>query len=110
MGHAIAAPGANTNIFTALTPTAGEASTWRLQISLATASVVNLRVTDGTTAYTQNLFNGDSLVASRLFTCQFMVAATSSLSGTTALTYSIQVATDGVIQTLIIDEVLGGSV
>ena len=66
LGHAIPAPGANTNIFTALTPS-DHASAWRMQISLATGAVVNLRVTDGSTAYTQALFDGATLTAGRLY-------------------------------------------
>ena len=109
MIHAGAAPGSNTNCFTALTPS-DHASAWRMQIAVATGGIIDLRVTDGTTAYSQSLFDGAALTAGRLYTCQFLVSSTSSLSGTTALTYSIRLQTDSVIQTLIIDEVQGGSV
>jgi hypothetical protein len=107
MTHAGAAPGANTDIFTALTPTA-QAAVWRIQIALTTGSKVDVRVTDGSTAYSQTLNNDTALTAACLYTFTFMVAATSSLTGTTALTYSIRVKTDSVIQTLIVDEIIGG--
>ena len=105
--HAGAAPGVNTNIFTALTPS-DHASAWRIQIALTTGSKVDLRVTDGTTAYSQTLNNDTALTAACLYTFTVLVASTSSLSGTTALTYSLRVKTDSIIQTLIVDEVVGG--
>lgn len=107
--HAGAAPGANTDIFTALTPS-NDASAWRIQICLTTGSKVDVRVTDGTTAYSQTLNNDTALTAANLYTFTILVASTSSLSGSTALTYSLRVKTDSVIQTLIVDEVIGGSV
>ena len=105
--HAGAAPGANTDIFTAITPGPG-ASAWRIQIALTTGSKVDLRVTDGSTAYSQTLNNDTALTAACLYNLSAMVSNTSSLTGTTALTYSLRVKTDSVIQTCIVDEVVGG--
>jgi hypothetical protein len=100
--HAIAAPGANTNIFTALAPN-HPGSYWDIDISLATASIVDLRVTDGTTAYSQALWDEASLTAGRRYSCSVLVPK-ASVAGT-ALTYSLRVRTDGIIQSLCIDEV-----
>lgn len=104
--HALAAPGADTNIFTAITPS-GKASAWRIGICLSTGSKVDVRVTDGSTAYSQTLNNDVALTANCFYTFTLPVAATSSAGGATALTYSIRVKTNSVIQTLIIDEVIG---
>lgn len=109
MVHAGAAPGVNTDIFTALTPGPG-ATAWRIQIALTTGSKVDLRVTDGSTAYSQTLNNDTALTAACLYNFTVLVSNTSSLSGTTSLTYSLRVKTDSVIQTLIVDEVTGGVV
>lgn len=107
--HAGAAPGANTDIFTAITPS-GDAAAWRIQIALTTGSKVDVRVTDGSTAYSQTLNNDVALTAACLYTFTILVASTSTIAGSTALTYSLRVKTDSIIQTLIVDEVLGGSV
>ena len=98
--HALAAPGANTDAFTAVTPHA-TASTLRLTISLATTSIVDLRITDGTTAYSIALNAAVALVASQLYVFSFGCGI--------GLTYSIRVRTDSVIQTLFLDEVRGGA-
>jgi hypothetical protein len=104
--HALAAPGANTNIFTAITPSPNAAA-WRVTIALTTSSKVDLRVTDGTTAYSNVLNNDTALAAGGLYTFSFGVAATSTLTGATALTFSLRVQTDSVIRQLYIEEVLG---
>lgn len=112
--HALAAPGANTSFLSAtvtadattgITPSAG-ACMWRLLISLATSSILDLYVTDGTTAYTIHLNGNTALTASTLYGFTFPVSRTKQ-DGSTTLTYQLRVATDSVIQTLIIDEVTG---
>lgn len=105
--HAGSAPGADTDIFTAITP-GSECSAWRIQIALTTSSKVDVRVTDGTTAYSQTLNGDTALAANCLYTFVVLVSKTSSLAGTTAMTYSMRVKTNSVIQTLIVDEVIGG--
>lgn len=102
--HAGAAPGANTNAFTAVTPTPN-CCAWRLSMSFATTTKVDIRVTDGTTAYSIHLFANADCTASCEYTATIAVAATSD--GSTALTYSLRVQTDSVIQKLIIDEICG---
>lgn len=112
--HALAAPGANTSFLsstvtadgtTGITPSP-HANAYRVTISLATASVLDVYVTDGSTAYTQHLFNGASLTAGTLYTCVFGVSRTTG-DGATTLTYQLRVVTNSVIQTLLIDEVNG---
>ena len=99
-------PGANTNIYAAV-KVSESASAIRITVSLATSSVFDLRITDGSTAYTLHLNEGVALTASCLYT--FVVAARrySSQTGTTELTYSNRVATDGVVQLLFVEEVTG---
>lgn len=111
--HALAAPGANTS-FLGTTVTAdgvaglrpsGQATAYRVTISLATSSVLDVYVTDGSTAYTIHLNGGTALTASCFYTFTFGVSKTTN--GTTALVYQLRVATDSVIQQLAIDEVNG---
>ena len=112
--HALAAPGANTSFLstvvtadatTGIVPS-GNAAAWRVTISLATGSVLDVYVTDGSTAYTQHLNGGTALTAGVLYTFTFGVSRTTQ-GGATTLTYQLRVATDSVIQTLLIDEVAG---
>ena len=112
--YALAAPGAATDMLSAttnadgttgLTPS-GLATAFRVTVSLATTSVFNVYVTNGTTAYTQALNDGTSLTAGRLYTFTFGVSRTTQ-GGVTTLTYQFRVATDGIIQTLLVDEVCG---
>lgn len=100
------APGANTDIFTAKS-VGPRCVALRITVSLATGSVFDLRVTDGSTAYTQHLNAGAALTASCLYTFTVGARRYSTQTGTTELTYSCRVATDGVIQTLFIEEVTG---
>ena len=104
--YAGSAPGANVDIITAFTP-GPKCSALRVTVSLATSSVFDVRVTDGSTAYTIHLNGGTALTASCYYTFTFGVRATSTSTGSTALTYSFRVATDGVIQTLFVEEVVG---
>ena len=102
--YAGAAPGANTNVFTAVTPSPN-CCAMRLTICLTTGSKVDVQVTDGTTAYSQTLNNNTALTAACLYTFTFGVAATKD--GTTALSYSIRYQTDSITQILLLDEVTG---
>ncbi len=107
--YAGSAPGANTNIITPITP-GPNASAYRVTVCLTTASVFNVRVTNGSTAYTMGLNGSVALAAGDLYTFVFGVRATSSQTGSTALTYSFQVETDSVINYLLVEEIIGGVV
>ncbi len=112
--YAGAAPGANTSFLSSTYTADGTtgiipsplANAWRITISLATGSVLDVYVTEGTNAYTQHLNGGVSLTAGQLYTFTFGVSRTTQ-NGSTTLTYQLRVATDSVIQTLFIDEVSG---
>lgn len=109
--YAGSAPGVNTNILATGIVPPKDVGAFRITVALAAASVFNVRVTDGTTAYTQGLKESAALNAGDLYTFTMGVSRTSdgSEDGTT-LTYNFQVETDGVIQTLIVDGVVGGVV
>lgn len=100
--HALAAPGANTNAFTAITPNF-QGAVLDIDIVLTTASIVDLRVTDGSTAYSQALWDEVSLTADRRYSTTVLAPAFTDTG--TALTYSIRIRTDGIIRSLIVDEV-----
>lgn len=104
--HAGAAPGANTNCFTAKS-VGPNASALRLTICLTTTSKVDVRVSDGTTAYSQHLFANADCTASNIYTCVFGARRFANADGVTLLTYSIRLQTDSVIQTLNIEEIIG---
>lgn len=95
-----AAPGANTNILaTAISPY-DTASTFRVTVVLAVASVFNFTVTSGTTTFTVGLNASAVLNAGDAYTFNFGVRST--------YTYNFQVATDGIIRLLLVEEVAGG--
>ena|SRR3990167_2269979 len=99
--YALAAPGVNTNMLaTGVVPKA-TGSAFRVTVSLTTASVFNVHMTDGTTAYVIGLNASVALQAGDLYTFTF--------SADPLLTYNFQVETDGVIRTLIVDEIVGGA-
>jgi hypothetical protein len=98
--HALAAPGANTDIFaTDLRPNCGR-SAMRVTVSLAVSSVLNVTITNGTTKYTIALFDGAALPASALRSLTFSCGS--------AYSYNLQVATNGIIQHLLVEEIAGG--
>ena len=113
--YAGSAPGANTNI--SFTDASGasvttfkvpeDATALRVTVSLATSSVLDLRVTDGSTAYTQHLNGGVALAAGTLYTFTVGARRYSTQSGTTELSYAFRVVTDSVIQTLFVEAVSG---
>lgn len=106
-GYNVPAPGANTNIFTAKRPSR-RATRWRVFVVLATGSVFNYRVTDGTNAFTVGLNGSTALNAGDAYSFEFDVEnSTDGSESGTALTYSLQVETDGVIRQLIVTEVTG---
>lgn len=98
-GFNIPAPGANTNIFEPVTPYS-TASTLRITIVLATSSVLNLTVTQGATTMTCGLNKSVALAAGDLYT--FCVGCSKDNS------YSLRVETDGIINVLQVDEIIGG--
>lgn len=107
-GYAIPAPGANTNILTASITFSPNASLCRLYVVLATASVMNYYVTDGTTAYTVGINNSVALPAGDGQLFYFPVSRTDDGTSTgTLLTYNFRVETDGIIRQIIVDEILG---
>ena len=109
-----AAPGANTNILTDSVKVSPSASALRITVCLSTGSVFNVRVTDGTNAHTQSLNGGTALTANCLYTFTIGARRYSSqpyTDGTTAeLSYNFQVAADGVIETLFVEEATGPTI
>lgn len=98
--HASAAPGANTNIFsTSLIPATRAA--FRVTVSLATASVFNCIVSTatGSSPKTCSLNGATALSVTTMYTFTFGVDPTCS--------YNFQVATDGVINYLCVEEIQG---
>lgn len=104
--YALAAPGANTTFGSfKVSPVAGMV---RITISLTTASVLNLTVTNGTTAYVIGLNNSIALAAGDLY--GFVVPLRYTSNGDdagTVLTYGFQVETDSVVRLLFVDLVTG---
>lgn len=103
--YALAAPGANTAFPTAITPN-HHGSHFRVWVALTTASVFNMRVTDGTTAYVNGLNGSVALAAGDVY--QFDVPCpktTDGASGGTALSYNFEIETDSVVRMLVVDEV-----
>lgn len=99
-GYNLPAPGANTNILPEDLPAGIGASAYIINVVLGTASVFNVRVTDGTTPFTWGLNSSLTLSAGDLFSFSLPVQE--------GLQYNFQVETDGVVQLLNVDEVFGG--
>ena len=93
--QAIAAPGAATNIFTAITPKM--AGRLRITVQLATASVFNVIETRSGTSKTQSLNEGVPLAAGCLYVFDLGMSPSS--------TYSCQVATNVALDSLKVDEI-----
>lgn len=102
-GYNVPAPGVNTDIFTAVKVSEG-AVALRITVALAVQSVVNLYVTNGTTAFTWGLNGSVAVGAGDLKTMTVPVMAS---TGTADLTYTLRVESDGVIQCCIVDEITG---
>lgn len=94
--HNQAAPGANTNIFAAITPKEG-ALRMRCSIALAASSVVNIFSSDGVTPFTFGAFESNALNVGDLYEFEWSTIPSNS--------YSIQVETDGIIRQCIIDDI-----
>lgn len=102
------APGANTGI-TGGIKFGANASACRVTVALTTSSVFNVTCTDGSTTHKWNLNDGTALGAAKLKTFTFAVRATDDgTESGTALTYDFEVETDGVIETLLVEEITGG--
>lgn len=110
--YALAAPGANTSFGEFVL--SGEASQVRITVSLTTASVLNLHVTDAAspTAYDLGLNGSVALAAGDLYSWTFGLpkSADGTLTAAKALTYSFQVETDSVVRLLCVDEIIGATV
>ncbi len=104
--YAGAAPGINTNILSTGVQVSPSASAIRVTVVLATSSVFNFTVTDGTTAYTVGLNASAALNAGDAYTFVFGARRYKSQpNGSVELTYNFQVETDGVINLLFVEEV-----
>ena len=111
--RALAAPGANTSFasFTLSHPVASV----RITIALATASVLNLFSTDGTTGYTHGLLSSATLTAGDLYAIDVPGLTRYVPSGGkvvtsagTEITYSLRIETNGVVQVVSIVELPTG--
>lgn len=101
------APGANAGILgTAIRP--GEnASAFRVSVALTTSSVFNVTCYDGSTTHKWGLNESGALNAADLYTFTFGVRNTKD--GTTSLVYNFEVETDGVIEYLVVEEIIGAA-
>lgn len=117
LGYNIAAPGATTNIITksptgatitGLTPRNATAAL-RVTVCLATTSIFDCNVTDGTTAFTWHLNGGTSLTGGCIYSFEIpasgLAATQTQTTSPKALVWNFQVETNGVIQELEVDEV-----
>lgn len=95
-----AAPGANTNILAASVTPVVAGSKFQVTIVLGTGSIVDVRETQGATAFSHSLNAGVALAAGAIYYMEFAVSRLS--------TYNFRVQTDGVIRRLIVDEVALG--
>ena len=95
----LAAPGSNTNIFTAIGPKAGSYN-WRVCVALTTSSVFNISATNGTTGHIFGLNASAALNAADIYCFEHAVDQ--------ANTYSYQIETDGIVEMLTVDELVSG--
>ena len=99
-----AAPGANANILTA-SLTVQEGCAVRVTVVLATASVFNVVISDGTDTFTCGLNASVALNAGDMYAFSFGLNPNETNSGSgTTLTYNFQVETNGVINILNVEE------
>lgn len=94
-----APPGANTDILAADLSPAIDGSAFRVTVALTTASVFNVTATDGTTTHVWSLNSGTALNADDLYTFTFATD--------TSLDFNFQVPTNGTIEFLSVQEVVG---
>jgi|6_EtaG_2_1085325.scaffolds.fasta_scaffold04341_6 hypothetical protein len=104
-GYSLSAPGASTDIFTKKAPGAA-ARAWRITIALTVSSVLNMTATDGSTAHAWGLNASLPLEAADLYVFEVPVKGTMDDSSNASVTYSLQVETDGVIEVLLIEEII----
>lgn len=93
------APGANTDIFATALTTQYTASTIRITVVLATASVFNVTITRSGTTFTCGMNESNTLNSGDMYTFTFGARSGDSLN--------CRVETDGVIRILRIDELSG---
>lgn len=113
-GYNISAPGANTNFLTSshihdggsIWTMSGLCSVARITISLTTSSKLDLRVTDGSTAFSCVLNGDTALAAGGAYVFELPLRKTKD--GTTNLQYNLRVQSDSVIRFVFVDEVIGG--
>lgn len=106
-GYNVSAPGANTGITGGIT-FSPQASVCRVTVALTTSSVFNVTCTDGSTPHKWGLNESGALNAADLYTFTFAVRANATgLDGGSDLTYDFEVETDGVIECLFVEEVVG---
>lgn len=105
-------PGANTALFTAMTPlgqgltAAGQTPVFvRVYVCLSGAARFRFWLTDGTTAHKQEANAGVDLVANAAYTFTF-ACPIGGPSGTT-YSYTFDLSADVTVETLLVDEVLG---
>lgn len=118
IGFNVAAPGVSTNIITqdaqgnsittGLTPRS-KSGFWRITIVLATDSVVDETVTDGTTTFTSSLNAGVALTHGLKYSFDspfagVIPATQTQTSSPKPLAYNWQVETNGVIRELFVQE------
>ncbi len=107
-GFNISAPGANTNIISGGITFSPSASVCRVTVALTTSSVFNVECSDGSATHVWGLNASGALNAADLYTFSFAVRKNSTgLEGGADLTYNFQVETDGVIELLLVEEVVG---
>lgn len=97
-GFNIAAPGANTNIITSLTPRSQSLKA-RVSVLLAVAAVFKARITQGATTFDAKFLSGGAVPAGCLYTFDLPLTGVD--------TYNFQVETDGIIQRLHVIELQG---
>lgn len=111
------APGADMNILASNIKVGHTASAMRITVQLATSSVFNVMVTDGTN--TEALAMNDNAALTAAATYTFTIGARRTITGAakvdatssdTELSYNFQVETDSVITYLVVDEVQGAVV
>ena len=91
----------NANVLTASLTPASTTAAFHIQVGVNTDSIVNVQVSNGTYAKGFDLNDGTALTAGRLYA--FTIAAVTTSSAGTALSYNFQCETSTTI-TLFVDE------
>lgn len=99
----VSAPGQNTDILSS-DLSVKEACTVNVTVALSTGSVFNVVISDGTNSHTIGLGSG-ALDADEIHNLSFQIAPAESNSGSdNDLSFNFQVATDSVIELLVVSE------